>query len=58
MEVIYFLRVSLSGNTVQLHDSLGQRLVSIVKMAAVIEEHNTQEQRSVVRFLWAKGHNE
>jgi hypothetical protein len=31
-----------------------QILVSVVKMAAVSEECTTQEQRSVVRFLWAK----
>jgi transposase len=27
-------------------------------MATVLEECNTEEQRSVVRFLWAKGLNE
>jgi hypothetical protein len=44
-------------STVQLHDSLGsrracafQRLVSVVKMATVLEEYNTEEQRSVVHF--------
>jgi hypothetical protein len=30
----------------------------VVKTATVLEEYNTEEQRSVVRFfLWAKGHN-
>jgi hypothetical protein len=32
-----------------------QRLVSVVKMATVFEECNTEKQRSVARFLWAKG---
>jgi hypothetical protein len=32
-----------------------QRLVSIVKMVTVLEKYATEEQRSVVRFLWAKG---
>jgi transposase len=31
-----------------------QRLVSAVKMATVLEEYTTEDQRSVVRFLWAK----
>jgi hypothetical protein len=31
------------------------RLVSVVKMATVLEECTTEEQRSVVLFLWAKG---
>jgi hypothetical protein len=35
-----------------------QRLVSVVKMATVLEECNTEEQRSVVHFLWAKGLSE
>jgi hypothetical protein len=34
-----------------------QRLVSVVKKATVLEEYTTEEQRSVVRFLWAKGFN-
>jgi hypothetical protein len=32
-----------------------QRLVSVVKMMTVLEECSTEEQRSVVGFLWAKG---
>jgi hypothetical protein len=32
-----------------------QRIVSVVSMATVLEENTTREQRSVVRFLWAKG---
>jgi hypothetical protein len=51
MAIIGFLCLSLGSNTVQLHDSL----VSVVKMATVLEEYNTDDQRSVVRFLWAKG---
>jgi transposase len=34
-----------------------QRLVSVVKIATVLEEYKTEEQRSVVRLLWAKGLN-
>jgi hypothetical protein len=33
------------------------KLVSVVKMATMLEECTTEEQRSVVRFLWAKGLN-
>jgi transposase len=32
-----------------------QRLVSVVKVATVLGEYTTEVQRSVVRFLWAKG---
>jgi hypothetical protein len=35
----------------------GQRLVSLVKTATVLEEYSTEEQRYVVLFLWAKGLN-
>jgi hypothetical protein len=34
-----------------------QRLVSVAKMAIMLEECITEEQRSVMRFLWAKGLN-
>jgi hypothetical protein len=34
-----------------------QRLVSVVKMAIVLEEGCIEEQRSFLRFLWAKGLN-
>jgi hypothetical protein len=34
-----------------------QRLVSVVKMATVLEKYTTEEQRSIVCFLWAKGLN-
>jgi hypothetical protein len=34
-----------------------QRLVSVVKMATVLEECIAEERRSNVRFLWAKGLN-
>jgi hypothetical protein len=61
MDVIGFLCVSLGSSTVQLHDSLGrkalayiQKLVSVVKMAAVLEEYMTEEQRSDVRFFVSK----
>jgi hypothetical protein len=31
------------------------RLVSLAKMATVLEDVTAEEQRSVVPFLWAKG---
>jgi hypothetical protein len=34
-----------------------QRLDSVVKTATVHEEYTTEEQLSVVLFLWAKGLN-
>jgi hypothetical protein len=34
-----------------------QRLALLVKMATVLEEHATKEQRYIVRFVWAKGLN-
>jgi hypothetical protein len=34
-----------------------QRLVSVVKMRTVLEGYTTEEQRSFVGFLWAKGLN-
>jgi hypothetical protein len=34
-----------------------QRLVSVVKMETVLQVYTTEEQRSVVRFLLAKGLN-
>jgi hypothetical protein len=32
-------------------------LLSVVKMATVLEERTAEDERSVVRFLWAKGLN-
>jgi hypothetical protein len=59
MDVIGFLCVSQGSSfvTVEVADSHAhvQRLVSVVKMATVLEEYNTEEQRPVMRFLWAKG---
>jgi hypothetical protein len=54
--------VSLGSIIVQLHDSLGSRrtyakALSIANMATVLEECTIEEQRPVVRFLWAKGLN-
>jgi hypothetical protein len=42
--------------TVQAADAHAhvQRLVSVVKMATVFEEYNTEEQRFVAQILWAK----
>jgi EAL domain-containing protein (putative c-di-GMP-specific phosphodiesterase class I) len=61
MDVTGFLCVSLDSSTVQLHDSLGSRrvfacsdLVSVVKMTTVLEECNTEEQLSVLRFSVGK----
>jgi hypothetical protein len=34
-----------------------QRLVSVVKIATMLGECTTEEQRSVVRFMWAEGYN-
>jgi hypothetical protein len=43
--------------TVSVADAYAQvqGIFSIVKTATVLEEYNTKEQTSVVRFLWAKG---
>jgi transposase len=45
--------------TVQVADAHGhvQWLVSVVKTVTVVERYTTEEQRSVVRFLLAKGLN-
>jgi hypothetical protein len=32
-------------------------LVSVVKLATVLEEYTTEKQRFTVCFLWEKGHN-
>jgi hypothetical protein len=34
-----------------------QKLVSVAKMATVLDVSTTEEQRPIVRFLWAKGLN-
>jgi hypothetical protein len=34
-----------------------QRLVSVVRIATVLEECSTEEHHSVIHFLWAKGFN-
>jgi hypothetical protein len=67
MDVVSPLRVSLDSSTAQLHDSLGsrnactifriQRLISVVKIATVLEICTAEEQRYVVLFFWAKGLN-
>jgi hypothetical protein len=46
--------------TVQVADAHAhvQTLVFIVKMATVLEEYNTEEQRSVGRFLRTEGLDE
>jgi hypothetical protein len=64
MDVTGFLCVSLGSSTVQLHDRLGSRR-AYPRSEADFCNHNgdrlteciTEEQRSVVRFLWAKGLN-
>jgi hypothetical protein len=62
MAVIGFLCVSLGISTVQLHNSLGsrhiyafQRLVSVVKMATVLEECFYRRATFYCAFLWAEG---
>jgi hypothetical protein len=54
MDVIGFLCVSLGSSTVQLHDNLGSRRACA---CSVLEGCSTEEQRSVVRFMWVKGLN-
>jgi hypothetical protein len=34
-----------------------QSLVSVVKMATLLQGYTTEEQRSLVRFLWTEGLN-
>jgi hypothetical protein len=46
------MTVSVSDGHAQVH-----RLVSVVKIATVLQECATGEQRSLVRFLLAKGFN-
>jgi hypothetical protein len=60
MDVIGFLCVSYVAAQF-IHDNLDsrlacthQRLVSVVKMATVLEEYNTEERRSVARFFLGK----
>jgi hypothetical protein len=62
MDVIGVLCVSLGNSTVQLLDSLGSRQVCAWSEAGfssqngtVLEGGITQEQSSVMEFLWAKG---
>jgi hypothetical protein len=43
--------------TVEIEDGHFQRLVSVVKMATMLVECITEEQRSVVHFLWPMGLN-
>jgi hypothetical protein len=64
MDVIGFLCVPLGSSTVQLHDSLGstraahvQKLVSVVKMATVLECILLKSSVLLCIFLWAKGPN-
>jgi hypothetical protein len=61
MDVIGFLCISLGSSTVQIHDSQVadanshiQRLVSVVKMATVLEDCMTEEQSSVISFFVPK----
>jgi hypothetical protein len=60
MDVIGFLCISLGSSRVQLRDSLGSSRTCSCSEAA-FSSHNgdcaNEEQRSIVRFLWAKGLN-
>jgi hypothetical protein len=57
MDVIGFLCVSLGSSTVQLHDSLGSRHTCAQSEAGFSSRGvcTTEEQRSLVRLLWANG---
>jgi hypothetical protein len=63
MDVIGFLYVSLGSSIVQLHDSLGSRSACVCSTGFIsqngdaFEEYTTEEQSSIVIFLWAKGLN-
>jgi hypothetical protein len=52
-----FLCVSLGSRTVQLHDSLRSRRACACSEAGFSSQNgdSAEEQRSVVRFWWAKG---
>jgi hypothetical protein len=52
----HYVAAQSSFMTVSVADAHAhvQRLVSVVKMATVLEEYATEEQR-FVRFLWAEG---
>jgi hypothetical protein len=56
MDVIGSLCVSLGNSTVYVADAHAhvQRLVSVVKMATVLQEYTIEEQRSVVSFCGQK----
>jgi hypothetical protein len=59
IDVTVFLCVPLCNSTVQFHNSVGsrtvyahvQRLVSVVKMATVLEGCAKEEQSSAVRYV-------
>jgi hypothetical protein len=59
-DVVGFLCVSLGSSTAQLHDKVAdahahvQKLVSVVKMATVLEECTNEEQRSVTHLFVGK----
>jgi hypothetical protein len=62
MDVIGSLYVSLGSSTVHLHDSLRSRHACACSEAGFssqigdcVEKYTTEEQRSVMRFLWVKG---
>jgi hypothetical protein len=59
MDVIGFLYVSLGSSIVWVPDwhAHVQRLLSVVKMATVLEECATENQRSVVRSFVSKTTN-
>jgi hypothetical protein len=62
MDVTEFLRASLGSSTVHLHESQGGTRACACSGAGFYsqigeEECDTEEQRSVVHFLWAEGLN-
>jgi hypothetical protein len=52
----HYVAAQTSFMTVKVADTHAhvQRLVSVVKVATMLQGYTTEEQRSVVRFLWAK----
>jgi hypothetical protein len=56
MDVTGFLCVSLGSSTVHLPEAHAHvlRLVSVVKMAAILEKYTTEEQHSVVHIFVGK----
>jgi hypothetical protein len=48
------MHVSIGRSTIQLRDAHVQRLVSVVKMATVLEEYTSEVQLFLVRILFVE----